>query len=162
MILYHGSNCNIAEIDLSKSKVGKDFGCGFYLSADEQQARELAERKTEQMGIGTPTLTVYSFDEKSLHNKEISVLIFQSYSKEWAEFVLMNRRNRTRQPAHEYDIVIGPIADDAVGYQIRRFTSGLIDMDKFLEELKYMKGITMQYFFGTEKAISFLNKIDRL
>lgn len=127
MILYHGSNCNIAEIDLSKSKVGKDFGCGFYLSADEQQARELAERKTEQMGIGTPTLTVYSFDEKSLHNKEISVLIFQSYSKEWAEFVLMN-----------------------------------IDMDKFLEELKYMKGITMQYFFGTEKAISFLNKIDRL
>lgn len=58
--------------------------------------------------------------------------------------------------------MIGPIADDAVGYQIRRFTSGLIDMDKFLEELKYMKGITMQYFFGTEKAISFLNKIDRL
>lgn len=127
MILYHGSNCNIAEIDLSKSKVGKDFGCGFYLSADEQQARELAERKTEQMGIGTPTLTVYSFDEKSLHNKEISVLVFQSYNKEWAEFVLMN-----------------------------------IDMDKFLEELKYMKGITMQYFFGTEKAISFLTKIDRL
>lgn len=58
--------------------------------------------------------------------------------------------------------MIGPIADDAVGYQIRRFTSGLIDMDKFLEELKYMKGITMQYFFGTEKAISFLTKIDRL
>ena len=34
MILYHGSNTDIAEIDLSVSKVGKDFGCGFYLSAD--------------------------------------------------------------------------------------------------------------------------------
>lgn len=29
MILYHGSNTDIAEIDLSVSKVGKDFGCGF-------------------------------------------------------------------------------------------------------------------------------------
>ena len=45
-----------------------------------------------------------------------------------------------------------------MGYQIRRFISGLIDMDKFLEELKYMKGQTMQYFFGTEKAICHLIK----
>ena len=29
MILYHGSNILIREIDLSMSKVGKDFGCGF-------------------------------------------------------------------------------------------------------------------------------------
>ena len=49
----------------------------------------------------------------------------------------MNRRNRTRVSSHCYDIVIGPIANDAVGYQIRRFTSGLIDMNKFLDELKY-------------------------
>ena len=72
----------------------------------------------------------------------------------------MNRRNRTREPLHHYDIVIGPIANDAVGYQIRRFVSGLIDMDKFLDELKYMKCRTMQYFFGTEKAISYLSKIE--
>ena len=55
MILYHGSNINITEIDLGISKVGKDFGCGFYLSADKAQALELAERKTEQLGVGTPT-----------------------------------------------------------------------------------------------------------
>lgn len=74
----------------------------------------------------------------------------------------MNRRNRTRTPLHHYDIVIGPIADDAVGYQIRRYVSGLIDMDKFLEELKYMKGQTMQYFFGTKEAIRYLTKIKTL
>lgn len=33
--LYHGSNVEIDEIDLSKSKKGKDFGCGFYLNDDE-------------------------------------------------------------------------------------------------------------------------------
>ena len=45
MKLYHGSNMEIDSIDLSRSKVGKDFGCGFYLSANKQQAVELAERK---------------------------------------------------------------------------------------------------------------------
>ncbi len=162
MILYHGSNVEIGQIDLTISKVGKDFGCGFYLSADKEQARELAERKTEQLGVGTPTLNAYEFDMDCLNDAGLCVLEFQSYSKEWAEFVLMNRRNRTRMPSHPYDIVIGPIADDAVGYQIRRFVSGLIDMDKFLSELKYMKGQTMQYFFGTEKAIRCLIKIEAL
>ncbi len=50
MRLYHGTNCSFDEIDLTKSKVGKDFGCGFYLSADSRQALELAERKVEQSG----------------------------------------------------------------------------------------------------------------
>ena len=150
MILYHGSNIDIIHIDLSQSKTGKDFGCGFYLSADKEQASELAERKTEQIGSGSPTLNVYEFDENSLCDTGLSVLRFQNYSKEWAEFILMNRRNRTRIPAHNYDIVIGPIADDAVGFQIRRFTSGLIE------------GITIQYFFGTEKAIRYLKKLETL
>lgn len=161
MILYHGSNTDIEEINLSVSKVGKDFGCDFYLSADKGQALELAVRKTEQLGVGTPMLNTYEFDETSLHGG-LSVLEFAEYSKEWAEFVLMNRRNRTRIPSHSYDIVIGPIANDSVGFQIRRLTAGLIDMDKFLEELKYMKGVTMQYFFGTEKSIRYLTKVERL
>ncbi|MDD2954091.1 MAG: DUF3990 domain-containing protein [Parabacteroides sp.] len=162
MILYHGSNIEISKIDLAMSKVGKDFGCGFYLSADKTQAIELATRKTEQLGKGAPTLNAYEFDEKNLHDSNLSVLEFQKYSKEWAEFVLMNRQNRTRISSHTYDIVIGPIANDSVGFQIRRFTSGLIDMDKFLQELKYMKGVTVQYFFGTEKAVGYLTKVNVL
>ncbi|MRZ53128.1 DUF3990 domain-containing protein, partial [Parabacteroides distasonis] len=67
-----------------------------------------------------------------------------------------------RVPSHSYDIVIGPIVNDSVGFQIRRLTSGLIDMDKFLEELKYMKGVTMQYLFGTEKSIRYLTKVSGL
>ena len=115
MILYHGSNIEIQKIDLAKSKVGKDFGCGFYLSSDKSQAFELAERKTEQAGLGRPTLNVYEFDETYLNGGVLSVLQFSCYSKDWAEFILKNRNNRTRDQLHNYDIVIGPIADDAVG-----------------------------------------------
>lgn len=38
MQLYHGFTVNIERIDLLKSRPNKDFGKGFYLSADYQQA----------------------------------------------------------------------------------------------------------------------------
>lgn len=59
----------------------------------------------------------------------------------------------------EYDIIYGPIANDKVGLQLRKLKDGTIDKSEFLNRLKFMKGITFQYFFGTNKAISFLNKI---
>lgn len=123
---------------------------------------ELAERKTWQLGEGTPALNIYEFDIHALSDSSLSVLTYDGYCEEWADFVLMNRQNRTRTSSHNYDIVIGPIADDAVGYQIRRFISGLIDKQRFLEELKYMKGITMQYFFATEKSLEYLTKLHEL
>ena len=159
MKLYHGTNCSFDEIDLTKSKVGKDFGCGFYLSADSKQAMELAERKMELSGEGALLVYEYEFDEALLQSEELSVLRFEEYSKEWAEFILTNIKNRTRVSAHQYDIVIGPIADDAVGFQIRRFTAGIIDMDRFIQELRYMKGISFQYFFGTDKALKYLKRL---
>ena len=159
MRLYHGTNCTFEEIDLTKSKVGKDFGCGFYLSADKNQALELAERKTELSGNGTALVYEDEFDETNLMNGELSVLRFNGYSKEWAEFVLANRKNKSRFPMHQHDVVIGPIANDAVGFQIRRFISGIIDMDRFIQELHYMKGISFQYFFGTERAIKNLKRL---
>lgn len=42
MRLYHGSSVVIDKIDMSLSKVGKDFGCGFYLSPDMDQAEKMA------------------------------------------------------------------------------------------------------------------------
>ena len=42
MKLYHGSTVEIKEIDIAKSKPNKDFGRGFYLSADRMQAQRLA------------------------------------------------------------------------------------------------------------------------
>lgn len=47
--LYHGSNVNINQIDLTRSRPGKDFGCGFYLNPDKQQAMDMAVRTTQRM-----------------------------------------------------------------------------------------------------------------
>lgn len=56
MILFHGSNISIEQIDLSKSKPNKDFGQGFYLSENEAQAIEMANFKAMQLG-GEPVVS---------------------------------------------------------------------------------------------------------
>ena len=57
MILYHGSNMSIGEIDLKRGRRGKDFGQGFYLSANREQAQMMAERTVDREEAGKPTLT---------------------------------------------------------------------------------------------------------
>lgn len=86
----------------------------------------------------------------------LKVLKFEEYSEEWADFVLKNRDGIATE---RYDIVYGPIANDKVGLQIRKLKDGSIDKKEFLNRLKFMKGITFQYFFGSENAINHLKKI---
>ena len=158
MILYHGSNIAIEAIDLSKSRPGKDFGKGFYLSADRQQAIEMARSKVAFLG-GEPIVTEFEFDRSLIEPGLLKVKVFDSYSEEWAKFVYDNRENFSDTPIHDYDIIYGPIANDKVGAQIRNFKNGSIDMDELLRRIKYLKGITFQYFFGTEAAIQTLHKL---
>ncbi len=47
MLLYHGSNMVIEEIDLAKSRPYKDFGKAFYLSADARQVYEMAYKSKD-------------------------------------------------------------------------------------------------------------------
>jgi hypothetical protein len=42
LILYHGSNCNFDEVDISKSKDKRDFGKGFYTTTICEQAEDWA------------------------------------------------------------------------------------------------------------------------
>ena len=155
MILYHGSNMDIDKIDLEMSKPNKDFAKGIYLSEREEQAMEMANFKSVLLG-GEPIVTKFEFDVEMMKNSELSVKVFEEYSEEWADFVFANREGRE---VEQYDIVYGPIANDKVGLQIRKLKDGSIDKAEFLNRLKYMKGITFQYYFGTEKAIKYLSKL---
>ena len=159
MILYHGSNTIIHTPDLAYSKPYKDFGKGFYLSADKHQAERMAEQRWAQTLEGAPAVTQVLFDETNLQSPSVQVKIFETYSVEWVEFVLRNRDMRIPQPTHSYDIVYGPIADDSVTFQLRRYFAESITIEELLNELKYSKGITFQYYFGTQKALNLLQKL---
>ena len=155
MILYHGSNMVVEQIDLDKSKPNKDFGKGFYLSESVEQAMEMAAFKTSLLG-GEPVVTKFLFEESAMRCSALRIKVFEDYSEEWADFVFANREGNE---VEHYDIVYGPIANDKIGLQIRKLKDGSIDKAEFLNRLKYMKGVTYQYFFGSEAAIMFLTRI---
>ena len=135
MILYHGSNIEISQIDIDKGRKGKDFGKGFYLSEDIKQAEKMASLTTFRQGKGVPAVSKFMFDESITYHLSILIKQFGGYTIEWAEFILLNRNNNTNIQAHDYDIVIGPIADDTVGLQLRRFIQGYINISQLVNEL---------------------------
>lgn len=98
----------------------------------------------------------YDVDETEM--RKLRFLRFEEYSEEWAEFILANRSNETGGSIHPYDIVVGPIANDRVGVQLWKYENQLIDLATLVRKLKYMKGMTIQYFFGTEKAVALLRR----
>ena len=155
MILYHGSTVDIPRIDLQKSKPNKDFGRAFYLSANYDQAMEMAQFKAEFAELPT-IVNVYRFDEKLL--QELKYKRFETYTEEWAHFVYNHRTEPQGRTLHDYDVVFGPIANDTIGAQITRFKQGYISFEQFLQRIQYPKGITFQYAFCTQRAIDKLIK----
>ena len=155
MKLYHGSNIAIDEIDLSKSKPFKDFGRGFYLSDIESQAQEMARFKVSLFD-GEPMVIAFEFDKEAIYDAGLKIKVFEDYSEEWLDFVISNREGKATE---RYDFVYGPIANDKVGLQLRKYKDGSINKPELLGRLKFMKGITFQYFFGSDAAIKFLKRL---
>lgn len=153
--LYHGSNIRIEKIDLSVGHINKDFGKGFYLTNLKYQAEEMAKRKARIYVGAQPIVTTFLFDEECMTNGELNIKIFDGVSDEWAQFIFENRRASETGYKHNYDIVVGPVADDGVVLQLDRYEMGQISLRQMVEELRYRK-LNNQYFFGTERAINYL------
>lgn len=157
MILFHGTNTDIETIVLSRSLNHKDFGKGFYLTDSRETAIRMASKKARLFG-GKATLISYEFDETALHS-DLKVKVFpEKATVEWFLFVDANRDRESQQPIHDYDIVIGPIADDGVVLQITNYRENIYTPEQAAAALqdKYMD---QQYYFGTEKALRFIKKV---
>ena len=156
MILYHGTNEDIEAIDLNRGLRHKDFGKGFYLTPDRNTAIRMAQKKARLFG-GTPTLITYELNEDAMQS-DLKVKIFPEQAcVEWLVFVDANRDRKTIAPIHDYDIVVGPIADDGVVLQLTNFREGIYTPEQAVAQLQD-KYLDQQYYFGTEQALRFLHK----
>ncbi len=156
MTLYHGTNADIETIDLNRGLRHKDFGKGFYLTPDKTTAIRMAQKKERLFG-GTATLITYEMDDAALHS-ELKVKIFpEKACVEWLIFVDANRDRKAVTPIHDYDIVIGPIADDGVVLQLTNFREGIYTPEQAAAQLQD-RYLDQQYYFGTEQALRFLHK----
>lgn len=158
MKLFHGSNTRIVEIDFSQCRPYKDFGRGFYLTEIEEQAQQMAKRTAAIYG-GDPIVTCFDFAiEEAFGNQQLQIKQFLQPDEEWALFVMANRSRTSRLAVHMYDIVIGPVANDAIATLFRNYDDGVIDLPMLVHGLKFSK-VSSQYFFRSSGAIAYLSLV---
>ena len=156
MTLYHGTNVDIEVIDLTKGLRYKDFGMGFYLTSDRPTAVRMAQKKTRLFG-GTSTLITYELDE-AVMKSDLKIKRFpETATVEWFLFVDANRDRKNTEPIHDYDIVIGPIANDGVVLQLTNYREGIYSPEQ-VAQLLQDRYLDQQYYFGTERALRFIHK----
>lgn len=157
MRLYHGSDVSVRKIDLGRALMFKDFGPGFYLSAEHKQAEAFARYKAERPKsvTHTPVVSVFEFDESHLTDDSIRVKRFDGYSSAWIDFIHLYRTSADT----DYDIVIGPIANDDVRTSFVLYEMGEMTREELLAALKF-KRVTYQYCFKTETAVSLLKWVE--
>lgn len=166
MILYHGSNMAIEQVDLTKCMPYKDFGQGFYTTLLEEQAWRMAARRSRIAG-GIPTVTVYEVPDDLVQMPDLHCRVFEDTPTiEWAIFIKNNRDRAFKDVIStecnldcKYDVVVGPVADDTVGLLIRQFSRGTIDAEYLRREFDFGR-LTNQYTFHTEKALQYLQRVD--
>ena len=165
MKLYHGTNLDIKDIDLSKCRPYKDFGQGFYLTELKDQAMKMAMR-VARIYSGSPVVNVYEIDDGFLKTDDLNIMDFgKNPTEKWAVFV-MNNRSRTFKDIsslecnldNKYDIVAGAVADDDMAMLFRQYQNELIDFNTLIKGMTFKK-VNSQFSFHTERAIGLLRKV---
>lgn len=151
MLIYHGSDVVVGKPKILNSNRLLDFGEGFYTTSNKIQASRWAKKVAHRNDSKDQYLSVYKFDIKQAKNQLI-VIEFDSPNKRWLDFITSNRRGNAVQ--EEYDIVIGPVADDNVYLTVKLFESGVLDSEETLKRLKVEK-LFNQILFHSNKSLEF-------
>lgn len=141
MTVFHGGFISVKKPEIRIGRNTKDFGNGFYCTIIKEQAERWAKRYENKV------VSIYTVKMlPSLHVKE-----FKDMSEEWLDFIVACRNG---QP-HNYDIVIGAMANDQIYNFISDYLEGIITREQFWVMAKF-KYPTHQINFCTEKALQCL------
>ena len=144
MTVYHGSNMTIQHPEIRIGRNTKDFGPGFYCTILREQAQRWAQR------YDSPVVNTYTVRL----NTDLKILEFREMTEEWLDFIINCRHGK----AHDYDIVIGAMANDQIYNFIADYIDGIITRDQFWAMAKF-KYPTHQINFCTDAALDCLTFI---
>lgn len=145
MILYHGSLEIVEHPQIIEANRPLDFGAGFYTTTNMQQARRWVKLRMEQNNVYEGFINIYDYTP----TKELHIRHFRSASEAWVDFVHANRTVQNFN--HDYDIVIGPVANDNVYLSFNLYESGIITKKELIRRLKTYK-LVDQLLFHTERS----------
>lgn len=156
MILYHGSNTIVDNPKILAAKRPLDFGEGFYLTSNKQQAADWAAKVIFRSGMkNNKYVNRYEFDLERA-KAELTVIRFDVADEKWLDFICANRSGK---PTGDYDVVIGPVADDRVYRVVVEYENGDMEKERALKELK-TEALCDQILFHTERSLEYLTYID--
>lgn len=152
MKVYHGSDTVVQKPRILHSKRRMDFGSGFYTTQSRTQAEKWARSVRRRRDSPEAFVTEFDYEEKP----EMNVLIFDGPFAEWFDFIIRNRKGTF---THDYDIIIGPVADDSVYDTLFLFESGYITREEAIRKLNSAK-LDGQIMFHTDKSLECITYID--
>lgn len=134
MLLYHGSTMAVRKPIISRGRPKTDFGKGFYTTTSREQAEKWANIKKYREGDHAKGIvSVFEFDESLLNDETFKTRHFNGADTEWLDFVVGNRRGIIN---HDYDMIMGPVANDKLYATILLYENGILDANAAIEQLK--------------------------
>ena len=151
MLLYHGSNIVVREPKILKSQRYLDFGAGFYMTSDFEQARKWAVRTAARREEGVATISVFELSDDYVDR--VKVRTFARPDRDWLRYITVHRTGNP--PADDYDMVVGPVANDQAIRTVNNYLKGYFPEEVAIKLLLPQK-LKDQYLFRTEKALNLL------
>ena len=151
MTIFHGSDTPVPAPKIFPANRLLDFGEGFYTTSSYEQAKRWANRVRTRRNSKKQIISVYEFDLDKAANG-LKIIRFDSPSPEWLSFVTACRSGK--EAGYEYDLAMGPVANDNVYATIQLYETGLLSEAETIIRLK-VEEIFDQILFHTEKALNF-------
>lgn len=157
--LYHGGEApvKVPRVVSPKAIRPLDFGSGFYTTTSQDQARKWIGIRLRQHAYEAGCVSHFTVDRDAFEKSGLKMLIFHGPEEAWFDFVMDNRH--TAGFAHDYDIVMGPVANDNVYETLTLLEDGIITKPEAIARLKTYK-LVDQVLFHTEAALKFLHFVD--
>ena len=170
--LYHASYTVIKKIDLSLCASGKDFGQGFYVTTDYNQACRFIRSaigkavKNHVKDVKSDIGYISIFKYKQNLSTNIRYHEFNSADEDWLHCVVAHRKSDALknevQKWQDYDIIAGKITNDSTNQVLTAYINGFYgevgstEADATAIKFLIPNKLSDQICFRTEKALKSL------
>jgi hypothetical protein len=142
---------------VSRGRGKTDFGKGFYTTTSREQAEKWAQIKRDRMGDEAHAIvSVFELDDAVMNNPAYHTRHFDGATAEWLDFVVGNRRGEVH---HNFDLIMGPVANDRLYATITLYENGILDANAAIEQLNTHQ-LFDQLSFHTTKACKLLTFVE--
>jgi len=161
MKLFHGSIFVVEKPTILHEQRLLDFGKGFYTTTNQNQAERWAKiKKARTNNANTKAIvSIYDISKELFAQQKYKIKEFSKADSEWLDFVFANRKGAI---IHDFDVTMGPVANDTLYATLTLYEAGILTKDETINRLKVHK-LFDQISFHTEnilKEISFFDSYE--